>query len=303
MLKVTIGIPTYNQANFIEAAVQSALAQTYPLLEVIVADDASTDNTGQLLAKYTADPRFSYKKNEKNVGRIGNYRGLLYNLAGGEWFLNMDGDDYLTDPDFITNAMQLIHNDASVVAVIADCSVLNEQTGTAVLYSSYYENGSLIKGRQFLMDVERGTAQTTHLSTLYNRQQAIDTEFYRLDIISSDFESLYRLVLHGKVAYYKKAVGVWRLHGANIVTTKNIDDSIKNLQLPSAVANYAGQKNDNLIQWRIGMEQNMIAAILIEAKEARRLGAVFFKLFAAYPQAMLRLLLNFSAVLKHLAKR
>ena len=69
------------------------------------------------------------------------------------------------------------------------------------------------------------------------------------------------------------------------------------------MANYAGQKNDNLIQWRIGMEQNMIAAILIEAKEARRLGAVFFKLFAAYPQAMLRLLLNFSAVLKHLAKR
>ena len=199
--------------------------------------------------------------------------------------------------------MQLINSDAAVVAVIADCNVVNEQTGTTVLYSSHYEPGSLIRGRQFLMDVENGMAQTTHLSTLYNRKQAIDTEFYRLDIISSDFEYLYRLVLHGKVAYYKRVVGIWRLHGANTVTTKSLADSIKNLQLPGAVANYAAQNKEDLVKWKIGMEQNMIAAILIEAKQAKRLVPVFFKLFNVYPFALLRLLFNFSAVIKHLARR
>ena len=55
--KVTIMIPTFNQAAFIGEAIDSALAQTYSNLEIIVGDDASTDATPQILAKIT-DSRF-----------------------------------------------------------------------------------------------------------------------------------------------------------------------------------------------------------------------------------------------------
>jgi len=53
---VTIMIPTYNQAEYIGEAIASALAQTYPVLEVLVGDDASTDDTPQIIARFLHDP-------------------------------------------------------------------------------------------------------------------------------------------------------------------------------------------------------------------------------------------------------
>ena len=68
-IKVTIMIPTYNQAVFIREAVDSALAQTYSNLEVIVGDDASTDGTQEIVAKIN-DPRLKYVRNVCNLGRV-----------------------------------------------------------------------------------------------------------------------------------------------------------------------------------------------------------------------------------------
>ncbi len=67
---VTIGIPTYNQQEYLAAAVESALAQQYPNLEIIVADDCSTDETEKIVQPYLLDKRLKYFKNENNVGRV-----------------------------------------------------------------------------------------------------------------------------------------------------------------------------------------------------------------------------------------
>ena len=53
---VSICIPTYNRANIIKKAIDSALSQTYKNIEVIVVDNASTDNTDEIVASYS-DPR------------------------------------------------------------------------------------------------------------------------------------------------------------------------------------------------------------------------------------------------------
>lgn len=75
---VTIMIPTYNQSAFIVEAVESALMQDYENLEVIVLDDCSDDNTQKLLQAFNSDSRFYYHRNKKNIGRVKNYRKLLY---------------------------------------------------------------------------------------------------------------------------------------------------------------------------------------------------------------------------------
>lgn len=299
-MKVTIGIPTYNQARFIEDAVRSALAQSYPDIEVVVADDCSTDNTRDLLEAYTADPRFVYVKNSVNLGRTANYKNLLYNFAHGDWFVNMDGDDYFIDKNFITNAVKFAQENPAAVAVIADCEVLMEQKGETILYTSKYKNGELVGGVRFLEDVQKQEAQTTHLTTMYDRAKAMAINFYQLDIISSDFESLYRLLLQGPVVYYKKPVGVWRQHGNNMVTKKTVGESILNLQMPASVASYARKKGIDLSGWEKATLKNMIAAILVEAKQENRLLKTFSRLMLNYPIASVQLLFNFSSVLKHL---
>ncbi len=60
MKKITIMIPTYNQAKYISKAIESALSIDYQNLEVIVSDDCSTDNTKEVVSKYLADKRFQY---------------------------------------------------------------------------------------------------------------------------------------------------------------------------------------------------------------------------------------------------
>ena len=65
MKKVTIMIPTYNQAKYISKAIESALNIDYSNIEVIVSDDCSTDNTEEVISKYLEDNRFKYIKRRR----------------------------------------------------------------------------------------------------------------------------------------------------------------------------------------------------------------------------------------------
>ncbi len=106
--KVSVMIPTFNQAHLVGEAIESALAQTYENLEVIVADDASTDDTPEVVGDFTNDPRLSYYRNSTNLGRVANYHRTLYERATGDWVVNLDGDDYFTDQEYIYTAIQYI---------------------------------------------------------------------------------------------------------------------------------------------------------------------------------------------------
>ena len=301
-LKVTIAIPTYNQAAYIEKAVQSALAQTYPFIEVIVADDCSDDNTSVLMEKYKTDSRVTYKKYDRKLGRVGNYNNLLYNLSSGNWYINVDGDDYLKDENFITKAVEMILTNINIVAVVADCERYDEKNNTAIVYTSNYNDRQVVNGVDFLNAIAERKAQTTHLTTLYNRQKAIEIDFYRLNILSSDFESIYRLFLHGSAIYLKTIAGVWRKHENNTVLLKSNNDSVKNFILPLSVSKYAQAQHINLKSWSNKVLKTMIAATLLESKKQSytRLIKTFLYCLFAYPLATLKTVCNVKAVLKHI---
>ena len=65
---VSIIMPSYNTARFIEETVSSVLSQTYQNWELIIVDDCSTDNTDEVIGKFLSDERIIYIKNEKNSG-------------------------------------------------------------------------------------------------------------------------------------------------------------------------------------------------------------------------------------------
>ena len=113
--KVTIMIPTYNQEDYIGEAIESSLNQDYPNLEVIVSDDFSKDKTGIIAKKYETDTRFRYFRNARNLGRVGNYHHTLYDLATGEWVINLDGDDFYTDNRYISRLMKYVSSDPKIV--------------------------------------------------------------------------------------------------------------------------------------------------------------------------------------------
>lgn len=94
MAKASIIIPAYNVENYIHRAIESALSQTEPDIEVIVIDDGSTDRTSEAAAACAkGDPRFQLCRQE-NTG-VSGARNHGLQLATADWVLFLDSDDWL----------------------------------------------------------------------------------------------------------------------------------------------------------------------------------------------------------------
>jgi succinoglycan biosynthesis protein ExoO len=92
--KVSIIIPAYNTSKYIARAIESALNQTEQNIEVLVVDDASTDNTAEVVNNFT-DSRLQLLVNESNKGPSYS-RNLAIKEAKGEWIALLDSDDWYT---------------------------------------------------------------------------------------------------------------------------------------------------------------------------------------------------------------
>jgi glycosyltransferase involved in cell wall biosynthesis len=108
---VTIAIPTYNRAEgYLRQSLESALAQTYQNLEVILSDNCSTDDTGRLAAEYCrGDKRLTYLRQSQNIGPNSNFNFCLAQ-ARGRYFLLLPDDD-LIDPDFVETCVRAGRDD------------------------------------------------------------------------------------------------------------------------------------------------------------------------------------------------
>ena len=96
-------IPTYNYGRFVVEAVESALAQTYSPVEVVVVDDGSTDDTAERLRPYRARIRYLYQENRGLSGA----RNAGIRAARGEYVALLDSDD-TWKPEKIAAQMSLV---------------------------------------------------------------------------------------------------------------------------------------------------------------------------------------------------
>jgi glycosyltransferase involved in cell wall biosynthesis len=93
-VKFSVIIPTYNRSNYIIEAVDSALQQQLPPFEVLIVDDGSTDNTGELVqSQYAGNPvvKYFYKTNEER----GAARNFGMQKATGDYAVFFDSDDWM----------------------------------------------------------------------------------------------------------------------------------------------------------------------------------------------------------------
>ena len=92
---ISVLIPNFNYVKYVATAVDSALAQTYPNVEVVVSDNCSTDGAWELLdERYGDDPRVRLYRNATNIGMARNFDRLL-ELARGRYVMCLSSDDFL----------------------------------------------------------------------------------------------------------------------------------------------------------------------------------------------------------------
>jgi glycosyltransferase involved in cell wall biosynthesis len=117
---ISIIIPNYNYGRFLGQAIESALSQDYANLEVLVIDNASTDESRTVIERYVGSPRFSAHFNDTNIGRNKNCnRGL--ELARGEYITLLSSDDYYV-PGAIAQLVAFLRRHAECDVVYANAA-------------------------------------------------------------------------------------------------------------------------------------------------------------------------------------
>jgi glycosyltransferase involved in cell wall biosynthesis len=89
--KVSVIVCTFNNGPYIGECIESILSQTFRDFEFVIVNDASTDNTHEIISSYS-DSRIKYIKLEKNSGIIGKVRNISIGFATGEYIFFTDGD-------------------------------------------------------------------------------------------------------------------------------------------------------------------------------------------------------------------
>jgi glycosyltransferase involved in cell wall biosynthesis len=115
---VTIAIPTFNRATWLGECLAAVLAQTYGRLEIVVSDNASTDETPEVL-RSIGDPRLKVLRQAANIGPIPNQNACLA-AARGDYILFVPDDDRIS-PTFVERCVALIAAEPALPLVIGVC--------------------------------------------------------------------------------------------------------------------------------------------------------------------------------------
>lgn len=112
--RVSVGVPTFNRAASLPRTLESVLGQTYEDLELLIADNASTDGTADLCARFAdRDRRVRVIRQERNVGLTANFN-TLFERAAGELVMVLADDDWL-EPDYVEDCVAALDADPELV--------------------------------------------------------------------------------------------------------------------------------------------------------------------------------------------
>ncbi len=127
--KVSVHICTFNRADFIGRAIESVLIQTYKNLDILIIDDASTDSTETIIAKYMqTDSRIRYVRNTRNLGITKN-RNKALQITDADFVAVLDSDDYWIDTHKIEKQISFLL-DSPDVAIVGTQSIRVSQKET-----------------------------------------------------------------------------------------------------------------------------------------------------------------------------
>jgi glycosyltransferase involved in cell wall biosynthesis len=247
---VSIGLPVHNGGRYLEGAVESVLAQTFGDFELLISDNASTDETPDIARAFArADRRVRYEPLDANIGPVGNHNRCI-DLTRGRYFMWLASDDLL-GPTLLERCTQAL--DAEPAAAMAFPRL------------TYIDDAGEVIGRQTTPDLslraddpgERTWELVRHeltgveiFSTFYSlmRREMLDRTDLHGTYVAADQVLLFELALAGKLVQVEGAEFLRRIHD---------ESSMVAFRTPEERAVWFGSKSGKrvpLVHWRLFAE-------------------------------------------------
>lgn len=206
-------MPAYNAAAFIEASIQSVLAQEYTNWELLIINDGSTDGTAEIAVKHAEqDNRIKYYENEENKGLVYT-RNKGLQEAKGKYIANLDSDD-LALPSRLTKQVYFVEKNPDIVLVGSACELIDslgnkigiekrpikgEMLHSLLVFSNYFINSSVLFRKS-----------PTEKACKYK-------EGFQL---AEDYEFFTQLATYGSITNLNEKLVKYRIHDQNISRLK-----------------------------------------------------------------------------------
>lgn len=219
--KVSICIASYNHARFLPAAIESALAQTFRDFEIVIVDDASTDDSFEIAKSYAAEYpaliRLFTHPGHRNRG-ISATVNLACEMSRGEYWMGLPSDDLLY-PEKLERQVEFLDKHRDI--------------GWVYSYADYIdgEGERLPQRGPFGKDITRSRdaletlIQDNYISgmtVLMRREASEKAGPFDESLVYSDWDFWVRMLVHSKVAFMDSSLVMYRVHTYN--TSVGIDE-------------------------------------------------------------------------------
>lgn len=232
MLIFSIIIPNYNHANFLQQRIKSILHQSMQDFEIIIIDDASTDNSRQIIEEYRSNKKITHILfNEQNTGSLLNQWNKGISLASGKWVWIAESDD-IADPYFLEECMAAINNHPEAGLFYCDSQILDETTQkvsqlfserkNAIFKTQKWSNAYFQNGASEINECLKYDCTVNNVSAavfkkelaLRALQQKVQFKYY------ADWYLFLQLCLLSDICYTPKLLNTYRFHTDSLLNAE-----------------------------------------------------------------------------------
>lgn len=226
---VSVCIPTWNRCLLLQEAMQSVLGQTFGDFELLVCDNASDDQTEQIVRSFH-DPRIRYVRNSRNLGHRENWNRCL-SLARGEYIAILPDDDVML-PENINRKVAFLRRNAQIGLVHSKFHLIDEH-GEIIRSNTNWGHGpdrevDAIEARETLL---ASFINTINVPTVLFRRVCYERlgGFSDRIRLAFDWEYWMRIAVFYETAFLAEPLVKWRIHSQSITKT-NVRNPIVQLK-------------------------------------------------------------------------
>ena len=209
--KVSVCIPAY-KSRHLRHTINSVLAQTFDDFELLVVDDAPSNDIAEIIAGYS-DWRLRYYRNERNLGLVGNWNRCL-SLAQGEYIAVLHDDDFWS-PHLLEREVAALDTHANVGLVYSACYLVEARGKIQKVHAPWPWDCILASRSEFLHLL---TGNYIYPPTVIIRRCCYEAVggFNEGLVHQADWELFLRLSLRYDFAYIAEPLAFYRLHAQSV---------------------------------------------------------------------------------------